>query len=308
MFREKIPARQLSAWLFAAMVPVALQLLGGASWLWVGVCGLTSLAVTQMLWRAPEDRAKWESAILFIYVVILLGELLCVTAQSWPVGNSDPAVPLILLVLAAWSARKGPAAAARVGAVLFWVVLGLYLAVFVTGGKDIKLMWLKPSSTAPDALGLTVLLLPWAGTSLMRSPGAPGRHGWLTFGFVLMGTIITCGVLSPWIAERTTNAFYEMSRSLDLLGVARRFEALICAGATVGWFGTFSLLLTLCGGYTEKIFPGRSRGAVWIAAGAAVLWRLCGLHIEPIFLLIAGAIFWGLLPLLTQGLGKIKKS
>ena len=308
MFHEKIPDRQLGAWLFAAMVPVALQLLGGVSWAWVACLGGIGMGIAYAIWRCSQDWPKWQSIMLFIYVSVLMGTLLPSVAQSWPVGNSDPAVPLILLALAAWSAQKGPAAAARVGAVLFWVVLGLYLAVFAAGGKAVKLNWLMPAIAAPDAVEMTIFLLPWAGASLVRSPGVPGKHGWLTLAFIMIGTLITAGVLSPLMAEGTANAFYEMSRSLELLGVARRFEALICAGATVGWFSLMSLLLTLCGGYAERIFSGRGRAGVWSGAVAAALWRLCGLHIWPVFLPVTGAIFWGVIPLLTQGLGKIKKS
>ena len=308
MFREKISAPQLGAWLFAAMVPVGLQLLGSTPWIWVAGSGLFSLLLASSLWRSPREVSRLESGLLFIYVSVLMGQLLHETAQSWPVGNSDPAVPLILLGLAAWSAQKGPGAAARVGAVLFWVVLGLYLAVFAAGVKDVKLSWLKPDLYEPDWLGLTVFLLPWAGSGLLKTRGTPGRHGWLTVAFVLAGTLITAGVLSPAMAVGSANAFYDMSRSLDLLGVARRFEALICAGATVGWFALLSIFLTLCGSYAQKVFPGRGRAGVWAAAGAAAGWKLCGLHINPIYLLLAGTVFWVVVPLLAQGLGKIKKS
>lgn len=308
MFREKIPAPQLSAWLFAAMVPVGLQLLGGESWLWVGCAAALSLLMASILWRRPREVSKWESGLLFIYVSVLMGQLLHETAQSWPVGNSDPAVPLILLALGAWSAQKGTGAAARVGAVLFWVVLGLYLAVYAAGVKDVKLSWLKPGSDIPDGIGLTVYLLPWATAGLLKAKGAPGKHGWLTLIFLTAGAVITAGVLSPVAAEQTENAFYEMCRSLDLLGVARRFEVLICAGTTVGWFAMLSMLLSLCGSYAQKIFPGLGRAGVWAAAGTAAVWRLCGLHINPNFLVLAGAVFWVGIPLLTQGLEKIKKS
>ena len=66
--------------------------------------------------------------------------------------------------------------------------------------------------------------------------------------------------------------------------------------------------LTLCGSYAQKVFPGRGRAGVWAAAGAAAVWKLCGLHINPIYLLLAGTVFWVVVPLLAQGLGKIKKS
>lgn len=260
------------------------------------------------LWQSSGEKTKGESVLSYIYVTVLIGELLHRTAQSWPAGNSDPAVPLILLVLAAWSAWKGPSAAARVGAVLFWAVLGLYLAVFAAGIKDVRLSWLEPQWNAPDLLGISVLLIPCAGAELLKKRGGPGSVGWLSAAFLLVGAALTVGILSPKQACENTNAFYEMSRSLNLLGVARRFEALTCAGTTVGWFALLSLLLTLCGVYAQKTIPGAGKGGMWLSVTVAAAWKLCGLHIKPVFLLFTGAIFWVIVPLLTQGLGKIKKS
>jgi hypothetical protein len=307
LFREKIPAQQLSAWLFAALVPVALQILGGG-WIWALCIGGFAMALAYIQWRKPREPGKLESAILLLYVTILTGQLLHHTAGSWPVGNSDPAVPLILLVLATWSAQKGPSAAARVGAVLFWAVLGLYAVVLVAGVKDIKMEWLIPELDATSPLALVLFLLPCACLALLREKGTPGKKGVFTVAFVVSGMIITSGVLSPGVAVDLPNAFYEMGRSLDLLGVARRFEALICAGATVGWFALLTVLLSLCGIYTEKIFSGKGREGVVLPAIGAALWKLCGLHIMPWYLLLAGAIFWVIIPFLAQGLGKEKKS
>lgn len=308
MFREKIPARQLGAWLFAAVVPVGVQIMGGGSWLGTTCAAVLAYLLACLLWRSPREVTKWESVLLLIYVVILTGELLYPAVQSWPMGNGAPAVPLILLGLAAVSAGKGPSAAARVGAVLFWAVLVLYLTVFAAGGKDVRLNWLMPRWDIPDLLGVTVLLIPCGAAKLLIERGTPGKHGLLMVLFVSAGVLLTVGVMSPDLAVRIPNAFYEMSRSLDLLGVARRFEALICAGTTVGWFALIDLLLSLCGSYGQKIFPGRGKEVVWLCTTGAASWNLCGLHIMPIFLLVMGTVFWVVIPLLTQGLGKIKKS
>lgn len=307
MYREKLSGRQLSAWLFAAIVPVGLQILDGG-WVWTLCFGSLGLVLAWLQWRRPRKPGKTESVILILYVTILMGQLLHYTAQSWPVGNSDPAVPLILLALAAWSAQKGPAAAARVGAVLFWVVLGIYLVVFVAGVKEVKMEWLIPEADMVSPLALELFLLPCAATALLHERATPGKKVALTVAFLVAGTLIAVGVLSPTMTAELPNAFYEMSRSLDLLGVAQRFEAMICAGATVGWFAVLSMLLTLCGTYTKKIFSEQGRVGVWLAAVGAAGWKLCGLHIMPLYLLLAGAVFWVIIPLLAQGLGKEKKS
>ena len=233
--------------------------------------------------------------------------MLSYTGQSWPEGDST-AVPLILLALAAWSAQKGPSAAARVGAVLFWFVLIMYLTVFGAGVKDINLPWLKSRWNLPDALGFTVLLLPSASVCLLGTGRKGNGRMVLTVVFTVVAAVITLGVLSPDVAGETSNAFYEMSRSINLLGVARRFEALISAAMTVGWFALISLLLTLCGVLAQNFLAGWGKTGVWLGAVAAACVKLCELHISPWILLLAGAVFWVAMPIVTQGLGKRKKS
>lgn len=309
MFREKIPPRQLSAWLLTGLIPVLIQLLSGASWVWVAVAVAASLVLTLIMWHKGWELRKWQCPFLFIYIVVLLSQLLPLAAQSWPVGNSDPAVPLILLLLAAWSARKGPSAAARVGVTLFWAVLLLYLIVLCAGTKDAQLHWLKPQWNAPDALALTLLLLPAASACLlMGNTGARSARLFLLPLLLTTAAMITAGVLSPDVASDTPNAFYEMTRSIDLFGVASRFEPLISAGMTVGWFALMSILLTLCGVAAHKIFAGLGEGGVWLAAIAAAISRLCGLHIPGWIMLLSGTVFWVAMPLLTQGLDLRKKS
>lgn len=308
MFREKIPAAQLSAWLFAGMTPVLIQLLSGSSWVWLIVAGTASVVIALCVWRLSWEPTRWQAAILLLYNIIVIGSLLHHCDESWPVGNSYPAVPLIVLALAAWSAQKGPSAAARVGAVLFWVVLIMYLVVFGAGVKDVQLRWLKPEWNTPDALGLLVLMVPTVAASLLKPNSKGSVRLMLPAVFVVAAAMITVGVLSAPVAMRLDNPFYEMSRSISIAGVARRFEAVISAGMTVGWFALLSLLLSICGLCAQKFFEGLGRGGVWVGALLSGGWMLCGLHIPGWILLFSGALFWGAMPVLTQGLGIIKKS
>ena len=307
MFHERIPGKQLSAWLFAAIVPVILQQIGG-SWIWALCLGGLGIVIASVLWRKPREPGKTECAILLLYITILLGQLLAYTAQSWPVGNSDPAVPLILMALAVWSSQRGLSASARVGAVLYWAVLGLYFVVCISGVKNVKFEWLRPEMTGVSAIIPILFMLPGASSILLGKKGSPGIKGVLIVVFATMGAAVTAGILSPAMASKLPNSFYEMGRSQDLLGVARRFEALICAGTTVGWFSLISLLLTLCGTYAEKISSGKGKAGVLLAAIAAAGSKLCGLHITDEYLLLTGTVFWVVIPLLTQGLGREKKS
>lgn len=308
MFREKIPSAQLSAWLFAGMTPVLIQLLGGSSWTWLIVAGTAGVVIALCVWRLGWEPTQWQASLLLLYNIIVIGSLLHQCDESWPVGNSYPAVPLIVLALAAWSAQKGPSAAARVGAVLFWVVLIMYLVAFGAGVKDVQLRWLKPRWDVPDAMGLLIFLLPSAAACLLRPNTKGGVRLMLPAVFTVAAAIITVGVLSAPVAMRLGNSFYEMSRSISIAGVARRFEALISAGMTVGWFALLSLLLSICGLCVQRLFAGWGRTGVWVGALLSGGWMLCGLHIPGWILRFGGALFWGAMPVLTQGLGRIKKS
>ena len=308
MFREKIPSRQLCAWLFAGMVPVLIQLLSGGSWIWIAILGTASVSLTLLVWHTGWEPVKWLCPFLFMYIVLLLSQLLGAVSNIWPTGEREPWVGLILMAVAAWSAQKGTSAAARVGTVLFWAVLILYLTVFVAGTKEVNLPWLAPQWNLPDEMGLTVLFVPPLSVCLLKADAQKGTRMFLVPLFTVAAALLTTGILSPEIAVNTPNAFFEMSRSINLFGAVHRFEAVICAGMTVGWFALLSLLLSACSVLIEKILPQRGRVGLWLAAIGSAGVQLCGLHIRPFILLILGAVFWVAIPLLTQGLEKIKKS
>lgn len=308
MFREKLPARQLSAWLFAGLTPVMIQLLSGIPWLWIGVAGILGNLAVYFVWRSGWEPKRWQCFLWIVYMIMVLGQLASHAAECWPQGEGGLAVPLILMALSAWSAQKGPSAAARVGAVLFWLVLIMYLAVFGAGAKDMRWEWLWPQWEIPHELGLLLFLLPAAAACLLRTEAAWEPRLILPSVFTLCASLITDGVLSSAVASKVDGAFYEMSRSINLMGVAQRFEAVISAGMTAGWFALLSMFLTVCGAMFQRLWGGSGKAGVWISALSAAIWMLCGLHISAWILLFGAAVFWVAMPLLTQGLEKIKKS
>lgn len=237
-----------------------------------------------------------------------MGELLPLAAQIWPGGDQYPAVPLLILALAAWSAQKGPTASARVGCVLFWFVLIMYLAVLGIGISSVKWKWIAPQSGPVRPLAALLLLIP-AGAAAVKKE----RSGWkprlLLPGLLLLSaSMITFGVLSAKLAAGSENAFFDLSRSLEIAGTARRFEAVISAGMTVGWFSLLSLCLVLCAQSAGRIHERAARPAVYLAAAMSAGYMLLKTPISETFLLILGAVFWVVLPLLTQGIEKLKKS
>ena len=308
MNREALSDKRLAAWLFAAITPPAIQLIGGASWLWtLAVTAGCLFACLLCLGWGKQPRGRIVSILYWLTTLCLMGTLAGETMNSWQTG-AHVAVPLVLLALAASSALKGPSAAARVGCVLFWFVLGIYLLVFGAGIREVRPMWLRPAKGTEPWLIIPLLLTPVGVIPLLkekerRITGLP-----LIGIFVLLASVITLGVLSPMVAANTDNAFYEMTRSLSILETARRFEAVISAAMTVGWFALMSLYLTLCGHWAEEIKPGGRKTGIVLGAVVSGVLTLCDLHIDGRILAVWTTVFWVATPLITQGIDKQKKS
>ena len=308
MYNHKLPHSQLTAWLAAALIPTVIQLTSGASWLSVLLACVLSLLCIWIRWAfGTELKGKLLIILQWTLLTAVLATTCQASTQSWPRG-SHPAVGMILLVLALWSVWKGTSASARVGCVLFWFVLLLYLVLFGAGVKDVRLEWLVPSKGDVDAFGCILLLTPAAAAIHLDKKESPKPRMLLIGAFCTLAAVVTAGVLSPRVAAGKDNAFYEMTRSLNLLGQARRFEAVLSAGMTAGWFSLLCLYLTLCAYLAEKLRPGIGKLGSTAAALAAGIVLLCDLHIPGGILLILSAVFWVLLPLLAQGLVRKKKS
>lgn len=172
------------------------------------------------------------------------------------------------------------------GCVLFWVVLIVYPVVFGAALRDVD--WKRAISGGDMLPSIPLLfLLPVLGKILLKTkPSCPVRLV-LPICFALIGTLLTMGL--------RCESFYEMIRSIDLFGAIKRFEAIICAGATIGWFSLLSFCLTVCGAL------GAGKPSVIMGALVIGAWMLCDMHIQYNILLLLGAIFWVFLPLLTQG-------
>lgn len=300
MYRETVPSRQLGAWIAAALCPVAVQLAASKAWSVVAVTAAVCAMACWAVWRWGRF-GRWTAIPAYLLLIVFMGQLLKESSAVWK-GNSYPAVPLMLLALALWSAWKGASAAARVGCVLFWVVLIVYPVVFGAALQDVRWKWAMQGGRDLDFLLASLLLLPALGKLLLRKDQRPGRRLLLPGIFAVIGSLLTRGILSG----QTEGGFYQMVRSIDLLGVVKHFDALVSAGATLGWFALLSYCLTICAGAGETV-SGAGRTTAVMGAAAAAVWMLCDMHIAAGDLLLLAAVSWVVLPLLAQGIESVKK-
>jgi len=173
---------------------------------------------------------------------------------------------------------------------------------------------LVPAGDVSEVLGpLVVLLLPVAGLFLRdRLDGSKGRYlRWYLLTAALAGAVgaVCTGSLGRTLAKASPDPFWSMSRSISVLGVMERFEALISALLSLGFCCLLALLL-LAG---RKAMRGAIRQvpvpvAAWVGTGAAaaLLWLV---PMVPESVWIGGdLIFWAALPVLTLGIVSIRNS
>ncbi len=307
MFRKPVAQRSWLIWIFCAVCAPITQLLAGFDWKSMLAIGLIATCAVCLLLRRMEIPG-WLCALELVWLTTALAACAGFTADSWPMGNPSCVVPLTLLALGVWSAGKGPGAAAGTAGILFLLLCIGYGLVLGSGVSQIRWDWARRHPAAEPGLAIFVFLLPAAAAVIPKQAG--GKRGLFLFlipVFSLAATVVTCGSIHP-DATYESFPFYEMSRSLSLLGVAERFEALVCAIITVGWFSTVSFLLSAVGAAAQKCFPGTAPKAQLVCAviaGAAVLGNL---HMDSRFLGLGSIIFWGVLPLAAQGIVAIKNS
>ncbi len=309
MFRKDVPGAQMQAWIFVAMTAPLAQKLSGCGWVFAAIAGVICSVIVWGAVRltAGADWKPWFCAVEVIWLAIALAICAGEAAGSWPMGDAWPVVPLVMLALAGWSAQKGPQVASRVAGVLFFLILIGYVPIFGAGAGQADWGELLPRWGRDDGTAGFWLLMPGVAAFLPWQKRRMGKAlaGTVAFGIIAAG--ITCGVLTPALAQMVDTPFYEMSRSLSLLGMAERFEALVCALLTVGWYAALSLLLSAGGCLFGRIWKGKEPVGVWcltLAAAAAVLCRLRTWGLLPA---IGAAVFWIALPMLAGGLKKVEK-
>lgn len=301
MFREKVPQYQLAAWLFVSVSAPVVQTVGKNGWVTTAVAGVGCLGIcwlATVLSPLETVRKKWFCVLQLPVIVLVTAEFARWSVDCWPTGTDFPVVPLTLLTLAVFSALHGAAGASRVPSVLFWFLAILYGIVLAAGSKNVKVQWLSPNWELPDDGLLLALLLPSVAALLPREKGKAMHLAFpVILLFLLAAVLWTVGTISPEVAAEVSWPFYESSKSLNLLGVAERFESLVSAAMTLGYFSLYSLLLSVAGSVGECIKSGWGKWAVITCGVATAALTLLMIHTAQGLLVIITLIAWCFLPL-----------
>lgn len=325
---DRITPRQACAWCFCALSVPAAAALPGMNWLWVlagsaAACGI-GLVLLGMQRRAACDMSQallrafgtvGGRAVVVALMVWLLAAAsaaagLCRNGFAQELGRLSPAVPLLL---AALMCRQGKVSAARSCGVMTLFLIILYSIITVGALRQVQPEWCIPGGTEADlGKSLCLCLTPVCVLFALRGTELP-RVGW---GYVAASValpsllaFLTAACLSPELARAETLPLYTLTKSLSVLSVMQRFEVLLSAAQLMGLVGLLSLLVcaaqSLSGTLEEKTH-GRGLAGVFcaLAFGGSFLTEWVPGWVWP----VGAAIFWGILPILTQIIVNIKNN
>lgn len=252
---------------------------------------------------------KWYCAVQLPFLVIVAAKIAGWSANTWPTADAYPLVPLVLLMIALFSAWHGAERASRVGGVVFWFVALLFAIVLAAGSRNIEPEYLAPKLNGTGYALLLVFLFPVVISFLPRE-GATcyTKTLWSAVVLGIIVSVLTVGTLSQEIASDESFAFYTFSKSLSLFGVAERFEALVSVALTMGQYSLLSLLLSCAGHLAHTIYPGKGRVGVVASAIAAAAFMMFMQEITVDWIGAGALFFWGILPLIFRNTESRKKN
>ena len=169
------------------------------------------------------------------------------TTYSFPETAGNLLAAALVLALSAAAAYSGPAAAGRCASILLWVTGALYGTVLLFSLRSLRTQWLVPAGEPLDALKVwAALTLP--GAALCLAPALQSKQRlphwpwWAAAGLAAAASAVTGGILSPALA-REPEAFRTLATGVSVLGVVRRFEALVNGAMLMSGFALCALYL-----------------------------------------------------------------
>ena len=326
--QDKLTPRQIRAWSLCALSVPAAMALPGCGWLWVLggsmlACALAAcqqtmqrrsgLCMPQALVRAfgaGGGRAMAAAELLWLLVAASGAAAASQIAFEDDLGPFLPAIPLLLAALAA---QKGRLAAGRVCGVLSLCLAGLHAIIAAASVRHVQADWCRPQGVPADAalafclcLGLVSMAFITAeGETPRISPGATAASALLP----AVPAFLTAACLSPELARQEPLPFLTLTKSLSVLSVMQRFELLLSVAQLLGLFALLAMLVCAAENMMDTV---RQRKRTGSAGGVFCLLAFGGSFLAyrlPIWVWAVGAaIFWGVVPILTQVIVNIKKT
>ena len=308
------------AWGFGALSAPAAMSLAGLAWNRVlagGVLAAMLLAVQAGLQRrtalptAAACRAAFGRRASDLLLILTLIWLLLAAADAAKLsegiferGKGAEAAPAVLLALAALGSGKGTRACARAAGVWALLLAVLFGVVLAGAASMIRAPWLAPWGAAEQIPQSAALLLAPSALLYLQAAGAERRLLRRGLTALACGPAVLCaavsGGLSPQVAAREPFALYTLTKSVSLLSVMQRFEALLSVGTMTGAYLLLTLLVCCAKNIVRLLAP---RAENWAPGAFCVLAFFGGEVVDriPAAAWITGAaVFWGFLPALTQ--------
>lgn len=293
MSHETVHPRSMQAWLAVAMFAPLAHYCGG-SWPVLLVLSMLAVGLMGFLPENPEPllQNRFLCAVELVWVLVLAGHYLPLSAEYWPGEKSELVVPAALLLLGAYSCTGRPD---RTGGVLFCFLVLMLVPFALAAVKDADPEWLIPERMDCDGWVVPILLLPAAAFCFVEGE-RKGNIGWICYLPAIGIWSATCAVLSPNIASGLETPFRELSRSLTL-GAGSRFESLAGVLITLGWFALASLLIRLSSNLLQA-FKVKGTVAPWLAAALAIGSGWLDVQRNPAFSAGMTLFLWVLVPIL----------
>ena len=309
-------------------VAITAMALPGSGWLWVLggsvlACVLTvCLQVMQrrsgLCMREAFDRAFGTGGGRVAAAAELLWLLFAASgaAAASQIAFEDdlgPFLSAIPLLLAALAGQKGRLAVGRVCGALALCLAGLYAIITAASLRHVQAAWCRPEGVPADAaLALCLCLAPACLAFIAAKEEMPRNSIGTAAVSALLPAVpafLTAACLSPELARQEPLPFLTLTKSLSVMSVMQRFELLLSVAQLLGLFALLTMLACAAGKMAaavrgKRIGENESGMFCLLAFGGSFF-----AYAVPMWVWAVGAaVFWGLVPILTQVIVNIKKS
>lgn len=289
---------QHRAWLLAgSVIPLAVAA-AESGWI-LAAMGAAIALLLIMIKKEPERLPLWQIYLRVAMLTLLTGIAGQWLTRIWP--GENPAVAVILLLLAAHASRSGPEKPARIGSVLNGLILigGSFILFYGIGDLQ-DLERIRNPEGNPEML-IVILLILLTTTQWEKSEEGKGLKGILPMLLIIIATAFMAEqAVRPGQVVPEGKRLLQWVSGLTSNGKPLRLEVWMSMLMTMGWYCQFTLCLcrirqylSLSGKEDEK------RYGLWIATAAAIGIILLDWGKEE-WLIAPVILLWTVIPAIAQ--------